>query len=91
VFYLLALQQNLWVTRGSPIALKAAKAKREKSFGLSTTDVMDDCTELTGTIIGAAMEVHNYWGPGLIESIYEKSLQHELTLRNVEVRRQVKL
>ena len=30
-------------------------------------------------------------GPGLIESIYEKSLQHELTLRNVEVRRQVKL
>ncbi len=52
---------------------------------------MDDYTELTGTIIGAAMEVHNYWGPGLIESIYEKSLQHELTLRNVEVRRQVKL
>jgi hypothetical protein len=32
---------------------------------------MDDYTELTGTIIGAAMEVHNYWGLGLIESIYE--------------------
>jgi hypothetical protein len=27
--------------------------------------VMDDCTELTGTIIGAAMEVHNYWGGGI--------------------------
>ena len=52
---------------------------------------MDAHTELTGTIIGAAMEVHNYWGPGLIESIYEKSLQHELALRNVEVSRQVKL
>ncbi|MGJ8639556.1 MAG: GxxExxY protein [Opitutaceae bacterium] len=26
-----------------------------------------------------------------MESIYEKSLQHELNLRNVEVRRQVKL
>jgi len=52
---------------------------------------MDDYTELTGTIIGAAMEVHNYWGPGLIESIYEKSLEHELALRNVEVKRQVKL
>jgi len=52
---------------------------------------MDDYTELTGTIIGAAMEVHDYWGPGLIESIYEKSLQHELSLRNVKVRRQVKL
>ena len=52
---------------------------------------MDDYTELTATIIGAAMEVHNYWGPGLIESIYEKSLQHELSLRGVEVKRQVKL
>jgi GxxExxY protein len=52
---------------------------------------MDDYTELTGSIIGAAMEVHNYWGPGLIESIYEKSLEHELKLRNVEVKRQVKL
>ena len=48
---------------------------------------MDDYTELTGTIIGAAMEVHHYWGPGLIESIDEKSLQHELARRNVEVRR----
>jgi GxxExxY protein len=53
--------------------------------------LMDDYTELTATIIGAAMEVHNYWGPGLIESIYEKSLQHELSLRGVEVKRQVKL
>ena len=52
---------------------------------------MDEYTELTGTIIGAAMEVHSYWGPGLIESIYEKSLAHELKLRNVKVERQVKL
>jgi hypothetical protein len=29
-----ALQQNLWVTPGSPIALKAAKKQREKTFGL---------------------------------------------------------
>jgi hypothetical protein len=40
----LALQQNLWVTQGSPIALTAAKTKREKPFGLSTTDVMGDTT-----------------------------------------------
>lgn len=52
---------------------------------------MDDYTELTGIIIGAAREVHSHWGSGLIESIYEKSLRHELSLRNVEVRRQVKL
>ncbi|MGB0743594.1 MAG: GxxExxY protein [Opitutales bacterium] len=52
---------------------------------------MDENTELTGTIIGAAMEVHSYWGPGLVESIYEKSLAHELRLRKVDVKRQVKL
>jgi hypothetical protein len=27
--------------------------------------------ELTKKIIGAAIEVHRYWGPGLVESIYE--------------------
>lgn len=53
---------------------------------LLTENIMDEYTELTGTIIGAAMEVHDDWGPGLIESIYEKSLQHELSLRNVELK-----
>jgi GxxExxY protein len=52
---------------------------------------MDQYTQLTGKIIGAAMEVHSYWGPGLIESIYEKSLAHELALLGVDVKRQVKL
>ena len=46
---------------------------------------------LTEKIIGAAMEVHSYWGPGLIESIYEKSLAHELALQGIEVKRQVRL
>jgi len=40
--------------------------------------------QLTGTIIGAAIEVHRYWGPGLLESIYENSLCRELDLRGVE-------
>ena len=26
--------------------------------------------DLTEKIIGAAIEVHKYWGPGLLESIY---------------------
>ena len=46
---------------------------------------------LTEKIIGAAMEVHSYWGPGLLESIYEKSLAHELALQGIEVKRQVRL
>ena len=34
--------------------------------------------ELTGRIIEAAIEVHKYWGPGLYEKIYERSLAEEL-------------
>ena len=38
-------------------------------------------SELTEEIIGAAIEVHRHWGPGLYEEIYERSLYHELRLR----------
>lgn len=36
---------------------------------------------LSGDVIGAAIEVHREKGSGLIESIYEKCLMHELFLR----------
>jgi GxxExxY protein len=45
--------------------------------------------ELTEKIIGAAIEVHRYLGPGLLESIYEEALCHELSLRGVPATRQV--
>ena len=35
--------------------------------------------------------MHRYWGPGLIESIYEKSLAVELEKRAIPFRRQLKL
>jgi GxxExxY protein len=44
---------------------------------------------LTHNIIGAAIEVHRHMGPGLLESAYEECLTHELSLRNLAVRRQV--
>jgi len=47
--------------------------------------------ELTEKIIGAAIEVHRFWGPGLYEEIYEKSLCHEFSLRGLNFSRQVKL
>lgn len=40
---------------------------------------------LTGEIIAAAIEVHRFFGPGLLESIYEKALTHELELRGLRV------
>jgi GxxExxY protein len=39
--------------------------------------------QLSHTVIGAAIEVHRLKGPGLIESIYEKCLVRELSLRQV--------
>ncbi len=48
-------------------------------------------SDLTEQIIGGAIEVHKHWGPGLYEDIYEKSLYHELRLRNVSFASQVKL
>jgi GxxExxY protein len=47
--------------------------------------------EVTEQIIGAAIEVHKHWGPGLYEEIYERSLCHELRLRNVTFDTQVQL
>jgi GxxExxY protein len=45
--------------------------------------------ELTERIIGAAIEVHRILGPGLLESIYEAALCHELGLRGLRVDFQV--
>lgn len=47
---------------------------------------MDDST---GQIIGAAIEVHRELGVGLLESVYEAALCHELDLRKIEYQRQV--
>lgn len=52
---------------------------------------MDDQSQLTHNIIGAAMEVHRALGPGLLESAYEICLCHELGLRGLSFQRQVAL
>ena len=44
---------------------------------------MMDINRLSSVIIGAAIEVHKYLGPGLLESVYEQCLCHELSLRNL--------
>lgn len=44
---------------------------------------MED-NEISHKIIGAAIEVHRILGPGLLESIYEEALCHELHLRGIK-------
>jgi GxxExxY protein len=44
--------------------------------------------ELSGNIIGAAMEVHKQLGCGFLESVYEHALAVELTDRKIRFERQ---
>ncbi len=39
--------------------------------------------------IGASMEVYNILGPGLLESVYEKAMFRELSLRKLDVETQI--
>jgi GxxExxY protein len=47
-----------------------------------------DINELSSKIIGAAIEVHKALGPGLLESVYEECLCHELSLRGFSFEQQ---
>ncbi|HXI70133.1 MAG TPA: GxxExxY protein [Verrucomicrobiae bacterium] len=44
--------------------------------------------EISERIIGAAIEVHKYYGPGLVEQVYEEALCHEFDLRSILFERQ---
>ncbi len=47
-------------------------------------------TEAVATqIVDAAIKIHRHLGPGLLESVYEQFLAHELTLRGYKAQRQV--
>ena len=52
---------------------------------------MMDRSDLTGTIIAAAMRVHSELGPGLLETAYEACLAYELRHRGLQVQTQVEL
>jgi GxxExxY protein len=50
-----------------------------------------DINRLTGQVIGSAIEVHKSLGPGLLESIYEECLCHELSTQKILFERQKEL
>jgi len=50
-----------------------------------------EINEITGSVIGAAIEVHRVLGPGLLESAYEECMCRELALRQVPFERQWQL
>jgi GxxExxY protein len=53
--------------------------------------IVECCNRVTLEVIGAAIEVHRYLGPGLLESAYEDCLEWELLERGHAVQRQIVL
>ena len=49
---------------------------------------MERLNQLSGVVVGAAIEVHRQLGPGFLETVYESALAVELDLRGVRYLRQ---
>ena len=62
---------------------KGTKAQRE--------EINDELNELSRQVVDAMFQVHSTLGPGLLESVYEACLCHELKKRNVSFQSQVVL
>jgi GxxExxY protein len=48
----------------------------------------NEINHVTEAVIGAAIEVHRELGPGLLESAYQRGLDHELMLRKIPFEQQ---
>ncbi|MDT8377068.1 MAG: GxxExxY protein [Mariprofundaceae bacterium] len=53
--------------------------------------ISNELNELARQVVDAAFHVHKTLGPGLLESVYETCLCHELTKRGIPFQRQVAL
>jgi GxxExxY protein len=62
---------------------KDTKAQRE--------EIPNGTNEAAAVVVDAAFAVHSTLGPGLLESVYEVCLAHELDKRGRQVRRQLSL
>jgi GxxExxY protein len=52
---------------------------------------LEQLNRISENIIGAAIEVHKFLGPGLLETVYETCLVEELEQRSLKVQQQVRL
>ena len=49
---------------------------------------MERLNDISGDILDAAIKIHRHFGPGMLESVYERLLEAELTKRGHFVKRQ---
>jgi GxxExxY protein len=62
-----------------------------KGDGEHSGTLPDEINQITGQIVDAAFRVHSALGPGLLESVYEACMLHELGKRGLKVQSQVAL
>jgi GxxExxY protein len=53
--------------------------------------ITEQLNRLSGRVVHASYKVHEALGPGLLESVYEVCLIHELTKMSIQAERQVPL
>ena len=62
------------------VVFNSHRGRRERERG-----EMKDLKEITGIVVDAAIKIHREFGPGLLESVYEKILMFELESRGLSV------
>jgi GxxExxY protein len=66
---------------GDPVSTMTRRFEDTKGEGDDRGD--DPAERASHRVIGAAIEVHRAIGPGFVESVYQKALAIELTLRGI--------
>jgi hypothetical protein len=82
--------------RGNKIVLFASESRYPVDLRMEQEPTILEDThllhaELTGRMIGAAVEVHRELGPGLLESAYHACMCRELSLRRIPFQKEVDL
>ena len=56
-----------------------------------TSEIDPEANRIASMVVDAAFKLHSTLGPGLLESVYEAFLVHELKMRRLQVEKQVSL
>ena len=75
-----------------PVGLDAGSFRREGREEREGREApVDGIERLAHVVVDAGLRVHRTLGPGLLESVYEHCLAHEILARGIHVGRQVPL
>ena len=75
-----------------PHAETAEAAEKQRSgIAVNETGITSKINEISGVILDTAIQVHKQLGPGLLESVYQAILAHELRKRKLKIETEVSI